>query len=81
VIGSISTTLVDSEFVIGTHSGSSRETYLTRPLAVRPVQVLELVSECYDNEVVANRPEVSLRTVEQHFNETYGSIKTVALLK
>jgi DNA-binding NarL/FixJ family response regulator len=50
-------------------------------LAVRPVQVLELVSECYDNEVVANKLEIRLRTVEQHFNETYGSIKTVALLK
>jgi len=75
VIGSISTTIVDSEFVIGTHSCSSREAYLTRPLAVRLVQVLELVSECYDNQVAADRPEVSLRTVEQHFNGAYGSIK------
>jgi len=49
-------------------------------LTAREVQVLELVSEGYDNEVVANKFEISLRTVEQNFNEAYGSIKTVALL-
>jgi DNA-binding NarL/FixJ family response regulator len=81
VIGSISTTIVDPGFFADTQSGSSREAYLTRPLTAREVQVLELVSEGYDNEVVANKFEISLRTVEQNFNEAYGSIKTVALLQ
>ena len=39
------------------------------------VQVSEFVSEGYDKEVVANKPEINLRTVEQHLNEAHEYIK------
>ena len=68
-------TIVDPGFFTDTQSGSAREAYLTRPLTARQVQVLELVSEGYNNEVVANKLEISLRTVEHHLNEAYVSIK------
>ena len=75
MIGSISTAIVDPGFFADTQSGSSRKAYLTRPLPARRVQVLELVSEGYDNDVVANKLEISLRTMEHHLNEAYISIK------
>lgn len=68
-------TIVDPGFFTDTQSGIGREAYLTRPLTARQVQVLELVSEGYNNEVVANKLEISLRTVEHHLNEAYVSIK------
>ena len=68
-------TIVDPGFFTDTQNGSGREAYLTRPLTARQVQVLELVSEGYNNEVVANKLEISLRTVEHHLNEAYVSIK------
>jgi len=68
-------TIVDPGFFADTQTGSGREAYLTRPLTARQVQVLELVSAGYNNEVVANKLEISLRTVEHHLNEAYVSIK------
>ena len=65
-------TIVDPGSFTDTQTGSSREAYLTRPLTARQVQVLELVSEDYNNEVIARKLEISLRTVEHHLNEAYG---------
>lgn len=68
-------TIVDPGFFTDTQGSDGRDSYLTRPLTARQVQVLELVSQGFNNEVVANKLDISLRTVEHHLNEAYVSIK------
>ncbi len=68
-------TIVDPGFFSDTHGDNGRDTYLTRPLTARQLQVLDLVSQGYNNEVVASKLDISLRTVEHHLNEAYVSIK------
>ena len=68
-------TIVDPGFFADIQRIGSPDSYLTRPLTARQVQVLDLVSQGYNNEVVAGKLEISLRTVEHHLNEAYVSIK------
>lgn len=68
-------TIVDPGFFMDIAGRNDLDAILTRPLTARQIQVLELVSQGYNNEVVAGKLEISLRTVEHHLNEAYVSIK------
>lgn len=68
-------TIVDPGFFTDIQKIGGPDSYLTRPLTARQVQVLDLVSQGFNNEVVASKLGISLRTVEHHLNEAYVSIK------
>lgn len=68
-------TIVDPGFFTDIQRIGGPDSYLTRPLTARQVQVLDLVSQGFNNEVIAGKLEISLRTVEHHLNEAYMSIK------
>lgn len=68
-------TIVDPGFFMDIAGRNDRDAILTRPLTARQIQVMELVSQGYKNEAIADKLEISLRTVEHHLNETYVSIK------
>ena len=68
-------TIVDPGFFTDVRNSDRQDAVLTRPLTSRQVQVLDLVSQGYSNEVIGKRLDISLRTVEHHLNETYVAIK------
>ena len=68
-------TIVDPGFFPTLSKSDPIESVLTRPLTTRQVEVLELVSQGYNNEGIADRLEITPRTVEYHLNEAYVSIR------
>lgn len=68
-------TIVDPGFFPAPSDSDLGESVLTRPLTARQIEVMELVTQGYNNESIADQLEITPRTVEYHLNEAYASIK------